>query len=323
MASSLFIATFSLGWTTGILAFYVPQPGYGIWKYALAQPVALLSVAVADIIRIRTGGLGRARVIGAFMTLALLVTDSRNLAISVALSFGIAPIARKVAAGRTKYSPAGLWARIGLVAAGLVALLWLGLASGAFGTAARDKWEAQGGNPVAVLLYGRAELKFTVDVISQHPLKGYGMQGPLPSDVVRQAAQTLSGHPSNEQAGIIKRLAATQINGHSGIGDMWLRGGPVAALPLVVALALGGRCLRGRVGGSAQYTQIFLFASIAWDFLFSPWTYYSGAYWGVAIGFLLASQAPNAKAIVPGVGLTRNELPADRQLERTQQRTQG
>src|SRR4051812_43404712 len=39
LTSSLFIAAFGLGWTIAILAFYVPQPGYSIWKYGLAQPV--------------------------------------------------------------------------------------------------------------------------------------------------------------------------------------------------------------------------------------------------------------------------------------------
>jgi len=281
-----------IGWTIGTLLFFVPAPGFGFWKYGLLAPVTLVAVALCSRRWVATHHLVWLLALIPVAAVSLL-TGTRNTAIVIMFAVLICLVVARA-------GPAMSAARMVLVSVVFVVGFSAAANAGLLGTAVQEKWEKQGGSPLSVMVVGRPETSFSVGVLATDGLVPHGSGSRATADVFAEGAAWVTELPLDEEYALLDRLERGEdgLDLHSVVATATWQGGPPCGLAFLAILVLvGARTLRISADLVRTLGPVYVYAAfvLIWDFLFSPWTYYTGASWGVLLAIVFATR-PDACA---------------------------
>jgi hypothetical protein len=277
-----------LGWAIAAVLFSPHVEGYSQWKYYVASPVGLIAAALAAEAWL-AGRRALSYVVMLGFAVVLGVTGFR----SYAVVFLLAALATAGAASsrvRRKWSAR----RIAVTAAAVLAAAYLfsfAANLGLFGAATKTKWRAEGASPVGVLFAARPEFAVSAALVPHHLGRGLGSEGRIGAEeygVVADRARV--EHPA-ERAALVDRLTRAGLDVHSAMFQRWLQGGlPAAAAFLAILWFCGVYLVRASPVDIAPWGPLVMFMAVAlaWDMLFSPWTYFVGPIWGMYAAFVCA-----------------------------------
>jgi hypothetical protein len=276
------------GWLVAALIFAPHVPGYGEWKYYVASPFGLIVAVFATKAWYR-----RRRLLAHLLLLATAglmgVTGFRSYATEFLVTSLVVAAAVRSRARRTWSARRVAWSIVAVVGASF--LFSFAANAGTFGAGTRTKWRLEGGNPVAVLTTARPETAVSVGLIPRHLIRGVGSEGRISADDFGIVVARAGLERPAERAALVDRLTRGGLDVHSVVFQRWIQGGALAAAAFFVILWFCGVRL-GRLTGRDLDEwgplMVFMAVALAWDFLFSPWTYFVGPVWAVYAALVLA-----------------------------------
>ncbi|MDP9885839.1 O-antigen ligase [Sinomonas atrocyanea] len=250
-----------------------------LWKYAIAVPVTILVLFVAN------SSERRSLVSGVLLFVIGIVSIFLNFR-SHGLVCAVAG-AILIAVHNQGFGQSGRRSRVrSSIALVLVLLPVLALPalieSGIFGATVQEKALSQSdGGPV--LLAGRTEPAMSYFIISARPLTGWGSVANVPESLVLEGRDFLQsvGVDNTEAIYRLWHRSGYEVTLHSMLAQLWVEGGLLAGIFLVVLIGAGMVAAfrwKGPFGGMVVYLAL----QIAWDTLFSPHTAYTATLWGMA-----------------------------------------
>lgn len=280
-----------IGWTVGTVLFFVPAPGFGFWKYGLLAPVTLVTVALCSRRWVATHRLVWLLALIPVAAVSLF-TGTRNTAIVIMFAVLICLVVAWA-------GPAMSGARIVLVSVVFVVGFSFAANTGVLGSAVQEKWEKQGGSPLSVMIVGRPETSFSVGALSTGGLVPHGSGSSATADVFAAGAASVTELPLDEKYALLDRLRRGEdgLDLHSVVATATWQGGAPCGLAFLAILALiGGRMVRINADLVRTLGPVYVYAPfmLIWDILFSPWTYFTGASWGVLLAIVFATTSDAA-----------------------------
>lgn len=275
----------AVGWLVGAMVFFVPGPGHSLWKFGLLSPVSFLLVAALSLMWKRTGRMYWLAGLSAVVAMALL-TGTRSMAVQAGVAM---LVCLTVLRSRTPWRSL-LGAACAVIA--FVVLFSAAATAGLLGDAVGQKWRAQGGTIISNLVVGRPESSFSVAALAADSFVPHGSQAPASRSAYSAGASNVTALAAPERNAMLDRITADGLDLHSVIATATWQGGIVcgAAFAILMFVVLR-RTLTVQRRHVLEYGPLYVFCGlgIAWDFLFSPWTYFSGTTWGVMLAIVLAA----------------------------------
>jgi len=273
-----------IGWLVGAVVFFEPGPGHGLWKYGLLAPVSLIAVALFTRRWISTQS--KVWLLALLPVAAVsLFTDTRVTAIELVLALLLSLVAT--------HSDSSGSIRIVLISTVFILLFSASANAGVFGEAIQAKWQKQGESPLSVLVVGRPEFSFSIAALSVERFSPHGSESISTARAYAAGAAGIIALPEPEKNAVLDRLVSTELDLHSVIATAAWQGGAPCGLAFAVIFVL---VVRRAVGLRSEQVKtlgpvyVYSMLVILWDFLFSPWTYFTGATWGIMLGIVFASE---------------------------------
>jgi len=285
-----------VGWLVGTAVYFDPGPGFSFWKYGLLAPVSLILVALLT--RGWTTSQNKLWLLALLPVAAMsLASDTRTTSIEVLLTLLLSLV---VTRARSSTSPL----RIVLTSTVFVLLFSVSANAGVLGETVQEKWQEQGGNPISALLIGRAESGFSVGALAEEHYvpHGSGSLPTVPAYAAGAAGITVLSAP--EKNATLDRLTSKELDLHSVVATATWQGGLPCGLSFAAIFLLVLRRAFGlRAEQVATFGPVYVYSmfTILWDLLFSPWTYFTGATWGVMLGIIFATQHPQPRHATHGL----------------------
>jgi hypothetical protein len=284
-----------IGWTVGTVLFFVPAPGFGLWKYGLLAPITLVAVALCSQRWVATQRLVWLLALIPVAAVSLF-TGTRNTAVVLMLAVLICLVVAW--AGQAMSA-----ARIVLISVVFVVGFSLAANAGMLGSSVQEKWEKQGGSPLTVMIVGRPETSFSVGALSTGGLVPHGSGSSASADVFAAGAASVTKLPLDEKNALLDRLRRGEdgLDLHSVVATAtWQGGAPCGLAFLAILVLIGARTLRINAARVRTLGPVYVYAPfmLIWDFLFSPWTYYTGASWGVLLAIVFATESDDVASEV-------------------------
>jgi hypothetical protein len=237
------------------------------WKFALAIPVTILVLAVADHLRRPIWTVGALLVLGAVSA----VQDSRSLFATLLLAAVV--VAWQLRPARMGRPASWVWVSLmgAALAAAIYNLVTALLVDGYFGALAQQRTLAQIQSGGSLILGGRPEIAATQSLMTHSPA-GFGL-GVAPNVTDIAAAKTgmlaIGYDPNNGY--VDNYMFGGHVELHSVVGDLWARSGVLGLLLGAVIAVLAARNLANSIHRrEASGLITFLTAYTSWNLLFSP-----------------------------------------------------
>lgn len=290
-----------VAWLAAATRYGETVPGWSTWKYVLAWPTGLTVVAAATVISQRHAVRSALFIVGA-MGVIVVATEFRALGAMLLGAVLLVAIEHRRGGPRSARAGSGAVAVLAIVLCAVA--LGAAMQYGWLGDAAQQKWVEQGGTLLDVFRQGRPEPAFGVRAALDSPVVGTGVLPTFPADTVTAATQWLPPMPFEARNYLLYRITGSGMEAHSIVVNWWLATGiPGLVLTGIVVIrsAIVVCSPRARRRG-LQPLQLFVALGLVWDFLFSPWTYFSGPIWGIfaALVFLPAGLRSNDGINEPG-----------------------
>ncbi len=215
-----------------------------------------------------------------------LFTDTRSAAIEIAMALVLCLVVLRKGTSATS---------IGVVAVSGVMILAFSASAnaGVLGDDVQQKWQAQGGTPLSVLVAGRPEVGFSVGALADARLVPHGSESEVTSSSYSAGAASLTALPPPEKNAVIDRITSNGLDLHSVVATAAWQGGTLCGLTFLVILFLAARraiwLQRAEVWAFGP-VYVYGITVVVWDFLFSPWTYFTGQTWGIMLAIVFASR---------------------------------
>jgi hypothetical protein len=279
-----------LGWAMAAFVFSPHVEGYSQWKYYMSSPVGLVvAVLAAKAWLVGHRALSYTVMLGFAAVLGF--TGFRSYAVVFLLS-ALATAGAASSRVRRKWSAR----RIAVTALAVLAAVYVfsfAANLGLFGAATKTKWRSEGASPVGVLFAARPEFAVSAALVPHHLVRGLGSEGRIGAEefgVVADRARV--EHPA-ERAALVDRLTRAGLDVHSALFQRWLQGGlPAAAAFLAILWFCAVYLVRASPVDITPWGPLvtFMAVALAWDMLFSPWTYFVGPIWGMYAAVVCAAR---------------------------------
>jgi hypothetical protein len=285
-----------LGWLVGVVVFFDPaSPDYGLWKFGLLSPVSLMVVALISRMWTRTRRLSWLLALVPVAALALL-TGTRSTAIQVGLAALLSIVVLRTSSPRSML-------RTATAITAFVLMFSAAANAGLLGETVREKWQEQGGTPISTLIVGRPESSFSVGALVEEGFVPHGSESPATARAYTAGAAGVTALAEPEKNAMLDRITSRGLDLHSVVATAAWQGGIVCGLAFaLICVMVLCRIIGLRRWQVTALGPLYVYSGlvILWDFLFSPWTYFTGTAWGVLLAVVFASQ-PVARSPEPRV----------------------
>jgi hypothetical protein len=285
----------SLLFGLGFLAAALTRSGgENPWKFQFSVAVVMVVLALC----LRTGS----RLVELCCTLMLALVsvmyDSRSLAAMLLMVASLIAWQAIRSSARLRSTVASTIVQLGLVALTIYWAMQALLLDGYLGESAQERTQMQIDATGSLIVGGRPEMGATIALIGANPL-GVGAGTLVNLDDLNAARSGMEElHYNTTDNGYVESfMFGYGYEVHSFVGNLWLRYGLAGVALAVIGLAIMVLWIARRIAtNSAGALHLYLVATSAWDFLFSPVFYSSVATLALAVGLALADDVRSRSA---------------------------